>query len=94
MIYMSLIDVIGLGVSSILMIILSKSRFHIRNGCCSYSYNEHNIDISKLSADDNDSDFDDLPVDSEDSLKTRVPPIYDPSKHKALGIYNLRTLAK
>ena len=94
MIYMSLIDVIGLGVSSILMIILSKSRFHIRNGCCSYSYNEPNIDISELNADDNDSDLDDLPVDSEDSLKTRVPPIYDPSQHKALGIYNLRTLAK
>ena len=93
MIYMSLIDVIGLGVSSILMIILSKSRFHIRNWCCSYSYNEHHIDISKLNV-DNDFDFDDLPVDSEDSLKTRVPPIYDPSKHKALGIYNLRTLAK
>ena len=68
---MSLIDVIGLGVSSILMIIFSKSRFHIRNGCCSYSYNEHNIDISKINGDDNDSDFDDLPVDSEDSLKNK-----------------------
>ena len=90
---MSLIDVIGLGVSSILMIILSKSRFHTRNVFCSYSYNEHNIDISKLNV-DNDSDFDDLPIDSEDSLKTRVPPIYDPSKHKALWIYNLWTLAK
>ena len=89
---MSIIDVIGLGVSSIIMIILSKSRFHIRNGCCSYSYNEHNIDISKLNVDDNDSDFDD--IDSEDNLKTRIPPIYDPSKHKALGIYNLRTLPK
>jgi hypothetical protein len=63
---MSLIDEIGLGVSSIIKIIVSKSRFHIRNTCCSYSYNEHNIDISKLNADD-DSDFDDLPVDSEDS---------------------------
>ena len=69
MIYMSLIDVIGLGVSSILLIILSKNRFHIRNGCCSYSYNEHVIDKSKLSADDIDSDYDDLPIDSEDNFE-------------------------
>ena len=71
MIYVSLIDVIGLGVSSILMIILSKSRFHIRNTCCSYSYNEHDIDISKLNTEDNDSDYDDLPIDSEDNLKKK-----------------------
>ena len=66
---MSLIDIIGLGVSSIIMIYLSKSRFHIRNSCCSYSYNEHDIDISKLNTEGNDSDYDDLPIDSEDSLK-------------------------
>ena len=82
---MSLIDIIGLGVSSIIMIIWSKRRFHIRNTCCSYSYNEHDIDISKLNTEDNDSDYDDLPIDSEDSLKTRAPPIYDTLNHKALG---------
>jgi hypothetical protein len=94
---MSLIDIIGLGVSSIIMVVLSKSRFHIRNGCCSYSYNEHNVDISKLNAEDkeNDSDdYDDLP---DDSFRTLPPP--NPSKIHKIPLplptcVNLQTMKK
>ena len=70
---MSLIDIIGLGVSSIIMVVLSKSRFHIRNGCCSYSYNEHNVDISKLNAEDKEHDSDDDDDLPDDSFRTVAP---------------------
>ena len=72
---MSLIDILTFGVSSIVMVVLAKSRFHIRSNCCSYSYNEHNLDISKLNKEDDDlvSEIDDE-VMAVDTFRTTIPP--------------------
>jgi hypothetical protein len=88
---MAIFDIISIGVSSIIMVILSKSRLHFENDCCSCSYNEHRIDLSKLQEEkeNDDEGYDDLPVDS---FKTLPLPVYH---QKPLGtIDNLRTLNK
>ena len=74
-------EFITLGISSIIMVVLSKSRLYFKNDCVSCSYNEYNIDLSKINEekenDDEDEKYDDLP---EDSFKTIVPP--PPPKYK------------
>ena len=93
---MTLIDILGLGISSIIMVVLSKSRLHMKSHCCSYAYNDHNnVDISKLNEEkensSEDEQYDDLPVDS---FKTLPPP--PPPKIPALPLsrMNLQTLKK
>ena len=95
---MSLIDIVTFGVSSIIMVVLSTSRFHVKNNCCSYENNEHNLDISKLNKDDDDivSEVEDevMPVDT---YRTQIPP--PPPKVPAipilpLGRCNLQSLKK
>ena len=78
---MGLIEIISLGVSSVVMVILSKSRLHWKSSCASCSYNEHNIDLSKLhdadDADDAADDrYDDLPLDSFKTLPPPPAPLY------------------
>ena len=70
---MGLVEIISLGISSVIMIIVSKSRLHVKNQCMSCSYNEHNIDLSKLNDEktDDDHDEDDVPADS---FMTSPPP--------------------
>ena len=77
---MSLIDIIGFGVSSIIMVVLSKSRMHMRSRCWGYTYNDHhNVDISKLNEEKenesvSDVDDEDLPIDSFKTLPPPPPP--------------------
>ena len=90
---MSIIDLIGLGVSSVVMVVLSKSRFHCKSNCCSYTYNEHQIDISKLNdeRDEMEDEFNDRPIDS---YKTLPPPEYETRVKKPLGVYDLTTMTR
>ena len=93
---MTLIDIIGLGVSSIIMVVLSKSKLHMKSHCCSYAYNDHNnVDISKLNEEkENNSDdepYDDLPVDS---FRTQMPPVAPKIPALPLSRMNLQTLKK
>ena len=74
---MGLVEIISLGISSVIMIIVSKSRLHVKNQCMSCSYNEHNIDLSKLNDEKSDDDDDDVPVDSFMTL----PPPPQPPRH-------------
>ena len=73
---MGLVEIISLGISSVIMIIVSKSRLHVKNQCMSCSYNEHNIDLSKLNDEktDDDHDEDDVPADSFMTLPPPPPP--------------------
>ena len=71
---MGLVEIISLGISSVIMIIVSKSRLHLKNQCMSCSYNEHNIDLSKLNDEKSDDDEDDVPVDSFMTLPPPPPP--------------------
>jgi hypothetical protein len=91
---MGLIDLIGIGLSSIVMVVLSKTRLHCKNNCYSCSYNEHNIDLG-TSNDESKNENDDEHIDIIESYKTLPPPIYDPLKHQTpLGVQNLKTLQK
>ena len=91
---MAISEIISIGVSSIIMIILSKSRLVMTTSCCSMSYNDHNIDLSKINEEKDDEDedekYDDVPMDS---FKTLPPPVpkYKESMNR---IYDLRTLNK
>ena len=69
---MAIFDIISIGVSSIIMVVLSKSRLHFKNDCCSCSYNENNIDLSKLQKEkeNDDEGYDDLPMDSIKDVTT------------------------
>ncbi len=87
---MSLIDIVSIGVSSVVMVILSKSRFHCKNQCMSYSYNEHNFNLD-LNNDDDEVEVDDKM--SVDTFKTLPPPIKP--KIQPLPTYvNLQTMNK
>ena len=92
---MAIFDIISIGVSSIVMVVLSKSRLHLKNDCMSCSYNEHTIDLSKLQEekenDDEDEKYDDLP---QDSFKTLPPPLAPKYKESINCKYDLRTLNK
>ena len=44
---MGLVEIISLGISNVIMIIVSKSRLHVKNQCMSCNYNEHNIDFTR-----------------------------------------------
>ena len=88
----AIFEIISIGVSNINIVILSKSRFHFKNDCMSCSFNEYNIDQSKLNEekenDEEDQKYDDLP---EDSFKTIVPP--HPKYKESINCkYDLRTL--
>ena len=85
---MSLIDIVSIGVSSVVMVILSKSRFHCKNDCLSYSYNEHNINLD-IKHDDDEVEVDDKM--SVDTFKTLPPPVKP--KIQPLPTYvNLQTM--
>ena len=90
---MAIFDILSIGISSIIMVVLSKSRLHFKNDCLSCSYNEYNIDLSKINEekenDDEDEKYDDLP---EDSCKTIVPPPPPKYKESINCKYDLRTL--
>ena len=90
---MAISEIISIGVSSIIMIVLSKSRLHFKNDCVSCSYNEYNIDLSKINEekenDDEDEKYDDL---LEDSFKTLPPPPVPKYKESINCKYDLRTL--
>ena len=55
-IIMAIFDIISIGVSSIIMVVLSKSRLHFKNDCVSCSYNEYNIDLSKINEEKENDD--------------------------------------
>ena len=59
-----LMELVSLGVSSIVMVILSKSRLHLRQNWCSCSYNEHNLDLSKINEEKESDEEYDVPLDS------------------------------
>jgi hypothetical protein len=84
---MSLIDIVSIGISSVVMVILSKSRFHCKNECMSYSYTI-NLDINH--------DDDEVEVDesmSVDTFKTLPPPVKP--KIQPLPTYvNFQTMKK
>ena len=92
---MAIFDILSIGISSIIMVVLSKSRLHFKNDCVSCSYNEYNIDLSKINEekenDDEDEKYDDL---HEDSFKTIVPPPHPKYKEPINCRYDLRTLNK
>ena len=73
---MGLVEIVSLGISSVIMIIVSKTRLHLKNQCMSCSYNEHNIDLSKLNDEktDDEHDDDDVPADSFMTLPPPPPP--------------------
>ena len=71
---MGLVEIVSIGISSVIMIIVSKTRLHLKNQCMSCSYNEHNIDLSKLNDEKSDDDDDDVPVDSFMTLPPPPPP--------------------
>ena len=73
---MGLVEIISLGISNVIMIIVSKSRLHVKNQCMSCSYTELNIDLSKLNDEktDDDNDDDDVPADSFMTLPPPPPP--------------------
>ena len=85
---MGIVEIISLGISSVIMIIVSKTRLHLKNRCMSCSYNEHNIDLSKF--DDEKTDDEDIPVDS---FMTLPPPPPPPRYSKPLPVtHDLRKL--
>ena len=87
---MSLIERVRIGVSSVVMFFLSKSRFHCRNDCLSYSSNEHNINLD-IKHDDDEVEVDDKM--SVDTFKTLPPPVKP--KIQPLPTYvNLQTIKK
>ena len=86
---MGLVENISLGISNVVMIIVSKTRLHLKNQCMSCNYNEHNIDLSKLN-DEKTNDDEDIPVDS---FMTLPPPPPPPRFSKPLPVsYDLRKL--
>ena len=91
---MAIFDILSIGISSVIMVVLSKSRLYFKNDCVSCSYNEYNIDLSKINEekenDDEDEKYDDLP---EDSFKTLPPPLC-PKYKEPICRYDLRTLNK
>ena len=91
---MGFIELISLGLSSVVMVVLSKSRLHCKSSCMSCSYNEHNIDLSKLNEEPQDTDeederYNDLPMDS---FKTLPPP--PPHVHPKVPLQTVRDLSK
>lgn len=79
------------------MIVLSKSRLHIKGSCLSCSYNEHNIDLSKLNEEKELSDSDnDLPLDSFRTIAPPPPPTYNKpiSIPKPIPAINLQNIQK
>ena len=86
---MGILEIASLSISSVVVIVLSKTRLHFKTGCTSCSYNEHNIDLSKLNeekAESDDERYEDAPLDS---FKTLPPPVYHP---KHLPGQDLRTI--
>ena len=86
---MGILEIASLSMSSAVVIVLSKTRLHFKTGCASCSYNEHNIDLSKLNeekAESDDERYDDVPLDS---FKTLPPPVYHP---KPLPAQDLRII--
>lgn len=85
-----ILEIIGMGVTSVVTIILSKTRLHLRNDCISCSYNEHQIDLNKLDKVDEEHSDNELPLDS---FKT-LPPPATPRTRASLPIMDLRTLKR
>ena len=91
---MGLVESLGLGISSVIMVIVSNTRLHLKNQCMSCSYNEHNIDLNVAKSydekTDDDHDDDDVPADS---FMTLPPPPPPPRHSKPLPVtYDLRKL--
>ena len=70
---MGLVEIISLGMSSVIMIIVSKTRLHLKSQCASCSYNEHNIDLDLSENHDDDDSVE--PVDSFRTLPPLPPPV-------------------
>ena len=87
---MSLIDIVSIGISSDVMVILSKSRFHCKNQCMSYTYNDNNINLD-INNDDDEVEVDDNM--SVDTFKTLLPPI-KPEILPLPTYVNLQTMKK
>jgi hypothetical protein len=86
---MGILEIASISISSVVVIVLSKTRLYFKTGCTSCSYNEHNIDLSKLNeekAESDDERYDDVPLDS---FKTLPPPVYHP---KPLPAQDLRMI--
>ena len=89
---MGLVEIVSIGISSVIMIIVSKTRLHLKNQCMSCSYNEHNIDLSKLNDEksDDEHDDDDVPVDSFMTLPPPPPPLIRQSNKPLPVTYDLK----
>jgi hypothetical protein len=75
---MGFIEFVSLGVSSVVMIILSKTRLHSRTNCFSCSYNEHAIDLSQKQDEQDNNRIDEEDEEEEEerisSIRTLPPP--------------------
>ena len=91
---MAIMELVYLGISSVLMVVLSKTRLHLRGSCASCSYNEHNVDISSLNEERADCvSEDDLPMDSFQTLPPPPAPVFrSAAKHPLPACYDLRRI--
>ena len=94
---MGLIELLSLGISSIIMVVLSKTRMHCKSSCSSCSYNEHNIDLADLtSAGEEKADCvsdDELHMDSFATLPPPPAPVFRSAQKIPLPVnHNLRNL--
>ena len=79
---MGLIELICFGVSSVVMIVVSKTKLNVRNDCLSCSYNtDFYIDTSRptdevTNEEESNSDNDELHCDSFTTLPPPPPPVF------------------
>ena len=84
---MAIFDILGVGLSSLALMILAKTKLVMTSDCCSMSYNDHNIDVHKLHRNgdekevDDDEKYNDLLIDSFNTLPLPIAPKYKEPLH-------------
>ncbi len=84
---MGFIEFVSLGVSSVVMIILSKTRLHTRNTCFSCSYNEHAIDLTQKQ-DEQEKTIDEEEEEEESIMSAKTLPPPPPPTMRPLPVYH------